>query len=104
MDNFRVIYKILRLLEETMDNDEFDISCISDECLGISKNRLNRLLILLQDDGYIQGIIYKTGAQGVKISPHLRITIKGLEYLEENSMMKKAAAIVKGIKDTIPGF
>jgi len=27
-----------------------------------------------------------------------------LEYLEENSMMKKAAGIAKGIKDTILGL
>ncbi|MEE1527277.1 MAG: YjcQ family protein [Blautia sp.] len=32
------------------------------------------------------------------------ITLKDLEYLEENSMMKKAAGIAKGIKDTILGL
>ena len=28
------------------------------------------------------------------------LTLKGLEYLEENSLMKKAADIAKGIVDT----
>jgi len=32
------------------------------------------------------------------------ITLKGLEYLEENTLMKKAANLAKGIKDTIPGL
>lgn len=32
------------------------------------------------------------------------ITLKGLEYLEENTLMKKAASLAKGIKDTIPGL
>ena len=32
------------------------------------------------------------------------ITLKGLEYLEENSLMKKAANLAKGIKETIPGL
>ena len=31
-----------------------------------------------------------------------RITLKGLEYLQENSMMKKAAAFLKTIKETVP--
>ena len=30
------------------------------------------------------------------------ITLKGLEYLAENSFMKKAANLAKGIKDIIP--
>lgn len=33
-----------------------------------------------------------------------RITLKGMEYLSENTFMKKAANLVKGIKDTIPGM
>lgn len=31
----------------------------------------------------------------------VRITIKGLEYLEENSLMRRAANMAKGIKDII---
>ena len=30
-----------------------------------------------------------------------RITLKGLEYLSENSMMKKAADIAKGVLEVI---
>ena len=32
------------------------------------------------------------------------ITLKGLEYLEQNGLMKRAANIAKGIKSTIPGL
>lgn len=32
------------------------------------------------------------------------ITLKGLEYLSENTLMKKSANIVKGIKETVPGL
>ncbi|MEG0585127.1 MAG: YjcQ family protein [Christensenellaceae bacterium] len=31
-----------------------------------------------------------------------KITLKGLEYLHENSMMQKIMRAAKGIKDTIP--
>lgn len=104
MDNFKVIYKILRLLEMAMDYDEFDAGQLSAECLGISKNRLNAILIMLQEEGYVRGVMYVNGLRGVKLDPSFGITMKGLEYLEENSMMKKAAALMKGIKETIPGL
>ena len=104
MDNFKVIYKILKLLEVAMDYDEFDRSQLTAEYLGISKNRLNTILIMLQEEGYVHGVMHAQGLRGVKLSRNFGITLKGLEYLEENSTMKKAAALIKGIKDTIPGL
>lgn len=87
-----------------MDYDEFDTRQLSAEYLGISKNRLNAILIMLQEEGYVHGVMYVKGLHGVKLDPSFGITMKGLEYLEENSMMKKAAALMKGIKETIPGL
>lgn len=103
MDNFKIIYKILKILEKAMDYDEPDFSLISAEALGISQNRWDAIMVMLQEDGYIEGVHYvKTmGMKGVKLT-NLRITLKGLGYLEENSFMKKAANIAKGISDLIP--
>ena len=39
MDNFKVIYRILRYLEKAMDYDEADIDFISASTLGISERR-----------------------------------------------------------------
>ena len=39
-----------------------------------------------------------------KLERNFGITLKGLEYLEENATMKKAAALLKGIKETVPGL
>ena len=39
MDNFRIIYKILKALETAMDYDEFDMNRISAEALTISQKR-----------------------------------------------------------------
>ena len=36
------------------------------------------------------------------MEPH--ITLQGLEYLQENSLMKKAAAFAKGVKEIVPGI
>lgn len=35
---------------------------------------------------------------------HPQITLKGLEYLNENSLMQRAMRMSKGIKDCVPGI
>lgn len=61
---------------------------------------------MMQDEGYIKGIVCVQSAGDDKrhIADPIKpvITIKGLEYLAENSMMKKAANLAKGIKDFVP--
>lgn len=60
---------------------------------------------MMVDVGYIKGVSMKrdiTGATRINASD-VRITLKGLEYLQENSMMKKVYNAVKGIKDITPG-
>ena len=106
MNNFNIIYKILKYLETAMDYDEADMNFISAEKFGISQNRWSSIIEMLAADGYIDGITIKRGAQGdIVLSVNTpRITLKGLEYLYENSAMKKAANIAKGIKDIIPGI
>ena len=108
MDNFTVVYKILRALEKGMDYDDFDTSAISPERLGITRERWEKILIMLVKSGYVEGIVYDQVL--ADYGPHICdpihpvITLKGLEYLAENTLMKKAANVVKGIKDTIPGL
>lgn len=63
---------------------------------------------MLTRSGYVEGVVYDQTCDDY--SPHIVlpirpvITLKGLEYLSDNTAMKKAANIVKGIKDTIPGL
>ena len=103
MDNFRVIYKILRYLEAAMDYDEIDPDRLSAESLGISKNRRSALLEMLVREEYVDGIGAKRSADGaVTISVSSpRLTIKGLEYLHENSVMREMAAVAKGIVEVL---
>ena len=106
MDNFVTIYKILKVLEKAMDFDELDMDLISAKALGISENRRLALLKMLADNGYLEGVHIRETCDGMLLvaMPHPRITLKGLEYLEENSMMKRAYRLAKGIKDVIPGI
>ena len=105
MDNFGIIYRILRHLEASLDYEVTDVEPITHERLKISYARWEQLLIMLQDEGYIKGLRYSKGLSDDKA--HLVepvkpvITLKGLEYLSDNSMMKRAAGLIKGVMDVV---
>nr|DAE36091.1 MAG TPA: YjcQ protein [Caudoviricetes sp.] len=107
MEDFRIIYRILKLLQQSMDFEDFDSEGFNAGRFGTNPNRFQALLIQLQRAGYIEGLdIVQYIRQPEHIEPpmHPKITLKGLEYLQENSMMKQAAAFAKGIKEIVPGI
>lgn len=106
MDNFKAVYKILSTLEKAMDYPEFDMSQIDHEALGVSKERWGRYIEMMNDVGYVKGVKiqrYIDGETAVDCTD-MRITLKGLEYLQENGIMKKIYNTAKGIKDVVPGL
>lgn len=107
MDDFRLIYKILRILQKSMDCEEFDRESLSAERLGLTEPKWSRIMAMLLNEGYISGgqtwNAMDCGYPRVALT-RPEITLKGLEYLEENSLMKKAANLAKGIKETVPGL
>lgn len=100
MDNFRVIYRILRYLEKALDYDEPNMDCISAKALKLSDQRWMALMEMLSKEGYIDGFSVQRTVDGSSSSTP-RITLKGLEYLQENSLMKKAAELAKGVAEII---
>lgn len=107
MDNFKIIYKILKILEKSMDIEEFDKNAISKERLDITEARWCRIMALLASEGYMTGVeIWNSmDCEYPRVCiTRPEITLKGLEYLEDNKFMKKAADIAKGIVDVIPGI
>lgn len=108
MNNFTIVYRILKALEASMDSDRFDADAISAERLKITESRRDKLLIQLYKAGYIENLHVKTYVgevfPTVQILPNATITLKGLEYLEENSLMNKAKDFIKEAKDFIPGL
>lgn len=107
MKQFKGIYKILKTLLAFNGNSNFSVEQIRADVVGLSECEWEQILIMLQKEGYIEGIKYTQTLSDYypqivyPITP--RITLKGMEYVEENSMMKKAANIAKGIADMIPG-
>lgn len=106
MDNVQTIYKILRAIESSMDCDEFDHRLISADVLGVSENRRLYILRMLIQAGLIEGLGIDVGVDGSFMVSKGRpmLTIKGIEYLAENSLMQRAMKMAKGIKDIIPGM
>lgn len=102
-DNFKCIYKILKALEKAMDYPDFDLSQISHEKLEISKERWARYLEMMIDVGYIKGLlIYEDiSCETIVENEGVRITLKGLEYLSENTIMQRFYKAAIGVKDLV---
>ncbi len=92
MEEYRVIYKILKHLEKSLDFEEPDHTPIEAESLKITEPKWARLMKMLVDEGYIKGVLV---INRLEISyPFVKlvnptITLKGIEYLNENHLMKK---------------
>lgn len=104
MDNFKAIYKLLLALERSMDLPAFDIDALQLETMGVTAERLHRYLEMLQDAGLIKNADLYTSVTGDLClrNPKIRITLEGLEYLQENSIMKELYNAEKGAVDLIP--
>lgn len=102
MQDFRIIYKILYILQRSMDLEEFDKENLSPERLGLSVPKWSRIMTMLINEGYIAGAetwnAADCGYPRVALT-RPELTLKGLEYLETNSLMKKAADLARGIID-----
>ena len=104
MDNFKAVYKILSALEKAMDLPEFDIMEVGPEKLGVSAERWCRYIEMMADVGYIKGVSIHRDILGEICvdAKNIRITLKGLEYLQENSVMRKIYNAAKGITEIVP--
>ncbi len=101
-DNFRTIYRILSAFEKALDVENFELETISEKKLGISKARWTKYIEMLTEAEYIAGIEIQDTIAGTDVlaeNPH--ITLKGLEYLAENSIMQRMYKTAKGIKDLL---
>ena len=100
MEQFKQIYRILSILHKAMDLEEWDSKLLSPEALGISLPMWSRLMAMLLKEGYITGgevwESFDVSYPKVKLV-RPEITLKGLEYLEENSLMKKAGEMLKEV-------
>lgn len=104
---FKIVYVILtELYESTKAGERVDLQNISAERFQIKSGYLLAILAELLDNGYIKGLIIRDTKTGRVVSnlEEINITMKGIEYLQENSTMKKVTEALKNVKDIIPGL
>ena len=106
-DYFKIIYVILtELYECKKQNYKVDPEAISPERFKVPGGYLLDILLDLKDEGYIKGVRFietKTG-RCVTGMENLSVTMRGIEYLQDNSKMKQVYNVLKEIKDLVPGL
>lgn len=103
----RVAYKILQYLNACYEHGEYpNPDSLNASQLGITFQQFYQTLKMLMEDGNIKGVIFNDTIppeQSTLNHPRdWRITSKGVEYLEENSLMRKAYKVVKEARDWLP--
>nr|DAO23362.1 MAG TPA: YjcQ protein [Caudoviricetes sp.] len=97
MEFEKTIYGILSAFEKQLDKASFNLDILKARTWNVSEVRFIRYLKMLLNAGYIDGITITplSDSQYYIKSDNATITLKGLEYLAENSMMRKVADILK---------
>ena len=106
-DYFVLAYRILSYLYACFKSGEQpDTEWFGSDALKIPKGYWVNIMESLYNEGYIIGIAFPSAvgsADAVKLI-NLKITQKGIEFLQENTMMQKAKNFLKEIKEIVPRF
>lgn len=92
-DFYIIAFVILCHLYDCLkEGKKADIEHIDHVYMNIRKSYWDFILNELYENGYIDGVIqysHKTG-KGILLTDDLRITMKGIEYLNSNQLIQKA--------------
>ena len=99
-DYFAIAYQILSYLYQCLKKGidvNPDMLSIEGPLMDINKKYWTYIMENLKNEGYIKGILIQHIGNGTYISrlQGCQITPKGIEYLKENSLMKKASDLAK---------
>lgn len=106
-DFFTVAYKILSYLKWCYEDGQTpDPDILNAGTFNIGNVQFGNTLQMLSEHGYISGVRFKNTKMGTTYSAlqNAKITIEGLQYLAENTMMKKAYKVFKEVRDWLPHF
>lgn len=100
---FKTIYTLLNRLEKALDYEEKDFNAeeqIGHKALRITETRWRSYIEMLNQAGYISGVITKSFTDGTSYLDisSIRITLQGLQYLAENTMMIRVFNTLKEAK------
>ena len=103
-DMYVIMYKILAYLDECMrKNVDVNDDKFSHIVLGISEKYWAHIIDELVCHKYVRGVnvIYTTTEPIICIN-NPRVTMEGVAFMQENSMMKKAREFLKETKSILP--
>lgn len=99
-DYFSVVFLILKVLYiYKKKHERVNLDEISPEAFGINQGYRDEILEELLDEGYVKGFKVKQYITGKVLSDleNITITPKGIEYVQDNSKMKKVAETLKDV-------
>ena len=107
MEDFRIIYRLLQAVIEWEKARLKSLNMFRQEYTGASEEERDRLMLKLVDAGYVKGIRVVERIEDMP-TPVIRweesrpnITIEGMEYLEENSIMRRVEEEAMGFRFTL---
>lgn len=106
-DYFKILYVILKeLYEAKKDGKKVCLDLISPDRFKIPEGYWLDIVCEATDNGYIKGFKYRITKTGRVVSglEDMNITMSGIEFLQENSMMKKVYEAMKEVRDWVPGM
>ena len=107
-DYFKVVYRILDTLYAYMQEGlPVNPDAISAEALNIPEGYQREVVANLLEDGLVRGgeaRRYLRQDMPQVNADSLRITTKGVEFLKENSNMRKVYNFLHGVKEIVPGI
>nr|DAH46069.1 MAG TPA: YjcQ protein [Bacteriophage sp.] len=107
-DYYVIVYKILSYLYQCLKlGKKIDEKCIDNDnkYISINLDYWKYIIVKLIDEEYISDVQYDRTWCGEIIISNLdqaQITPKGIEYLNENSLMEKAKKFLKETKEIMP--
>ena len=103
MSDFKLMAKILSAVKSCEQERQMDVSLFQPEVLGASEGERDSMIVKLQEDGYVDGFYIVDEVDNLAYPAVMlkhsrpRITIKGMEYIEQNAPLNKA---IKALKET----
>lgn len=101
-----IMYRILAYLYACLKGGrDVDTNVISCDVLGINERYWLAIVTELVERGYVRGISITHADNHASAFLHdPTITMTGVEFLMENSMMAKARRFLQDIKASVPGL
>jgi hypothetical protein len=105
-DFYYIAFKILTYLYTSEKaGNPIDKNVFDPQDYRTNYNYLTYVFRELSEEGYVKGLQFiPTKSRTVIDCDDMRISIKGIDFLEENAKMKKAYRVLKKKKDWIPGL